>query len=535
MSTKQKQSVSARNAMKKGLDTSNDMVKVTIGPKGRNVVIEREYGDFESTQDGVTVIRSLSYKNRFENIGHGMGKRASVKTNDEAGDATTATYLLTQAFVSEGMKYSELGVSAISIGEGMQKAINDITVELDKKATPIKNKKQMEEIATISGKSSKIGKIVSDLMDKVGEAGIVNVEKGATNDIEQEIVEGFRFSKGFMSPHMVTEKDKEASEIDDAKILITDKSISEIEDILPILKKLGIEDKKEIVVICGDMVGNALMTLVVNCAKNLYKSLVVKAPDFGEKQKQSLQDIAILTGGTVISQDIGIELKDVELEHLGSARKIISTKDTTTIIEGGGKKKDVLLRIKEIKKELSKEKSDFNKEALRERLGRLSGVIAIIKVGANSETEQKDLELRIEDALSSTQSSLEEGIVKGGGLALIEARNNVTKRDFDNEDEKKGYEIVMKSISKPFEQILINAGKFPEVILNNILNPKHNTEKHKNIGYDASSGKYVDMFKEGIIDAKKAVRCALKNAGSEAKMFLSTEGVICFEDEEQKQ
>jgi len=519
----------ARNAIKKGMDELADIVKVTLGPKGRNIIIEKSFGEADSIQDGVNVARSIDLKDRFENVGAQLVKSAAIRTNDEAGDGTTTAIVLAQAMINEGIKYSELGINPLAIRKGMKRAVKDICNELEKETIPIKDKKQMEEIATISAKDSEIGKIVSDSMDKVGKSGVVNVEKGQTNKIEQELVEGFRFDKGFISPYMVTDRQKLISEINDAQILLTDKSITDIQSILPLLEQLAQKGQKEIVIICGDIGGEALVTLVVNNAKGSYRSLAIKAPGFGEKQKQALQDIAILTGGTVVSQDIGLELKDIKIEHLGKARKVSSTKDYTTIIEGVGNKKAIAQRINELQIELEKEKNDFNKESIRERLGRLSGVVAIIKVGANSETEQNELEFRIEDAISATQSALEEGIVIGGGIALIRAKENLknlNKEPFENADEERGYEIIINAVSKPFEQILLNAGEKADIILDKILN-----QSNKN-GYDAYSGKYVDMFKAGIIDPKKVVRCALENAGSVAEMFLSTEAIICLEDEE---
>lgn len=538
MSKQLKKSQEARNAIKKGMNELADIVKATLGPKGRNIIIEKQFGEVDVVQDGVTVARSIDLKDKFENVGAQLVKSVSVRTNDEAGDGTTTAIVLAQAMINEGMKYSELGISPLAIRKGMKTAINNIVRELKNISIEIKQKKQMEEVATISAKDPEIGKIVTDAMDKVGKSGVVNVEKGQTNKIEQEIVEGFRFDKGFVSPYMMTDKQKMVSEQDNPYILITDKAITDIQTILPLMEKLANQGVKALSIICGDIGGDALVTLVVNTAKGSYRSLVVKAPYYGDKQKQSLEDIAILTGGTLVSQDTGIELKDVEVEHLGRARKITSTKDYTTIIEGSGNKKNIKERISQLQNELDKEKSDFLKETLRERLGRLSGVVGIIRVGANSETEQKELELRIEDAISATQSALEEGVVVGGGLALIKAKENIKNNDiepFNNKDEEKGYEIVMKAINKPFEQILANAGEKPDVILNNIFDKKHNIEKFKSPGFNAYSGKYVDMLQAGIIDPTKVVRCALENSGSIAEMFLSAEGIVCFDDEDKKQ
>ena len=533
MAAKQiKKSQEARNAIKKGMDELADVVKTTLGPKGRNVIIEKQFGESDVIQDGVTVARSIDLKDRFENMGAQLVKSVAVRTNDEAGDGTTTSIVIAQAMINEGMKYSELGVSSLAIGKGMKVAIKAIVKELDKNAIKIDSKKQMEEIATISAKDESIGKIVADSMDKVGMSGVVNVEKGQTNEIEQEIVEGFRFSQGFVSPYMITDKVKAVGEINNPHILLTDKAITDIQSLMPILEQLATANSKELVIICGDIGGNALVTLVVNNAKGSYKSLAIKAPGVGNKQKESLEDIAILTGGTVISQDVGLELKDMTIAHLGKARKVISTKDTTTILEGAGDKTLIAERISELEKALDKETNDFLKEGTRERLGRLSGVVAVIKVGANSEAEQRELELRIEDAISATQSALEEGIVIGGGLALIKAKETVESANIlplANPDEAMGYKIVMNAINTPFEQILLNAGEKPDVILDKILS------KAGEDGYNAYSGQYVDMVKEGIIDPKKVVRCALENAGSIAEKFLATEAIVCFEDEpEQK-
>jgi chaperonin GroEL len=522
----------ARKKIKSGMNQLADVVKATLGPKGRNIIIEKEWGETIATQDGVTVAQSIDLKDRFENVGAQLVKTVAIRTNDSAGDGTTTAVVLAQAMVEEGLKYSELGVSALGIRKGMKRAIKEIIDNLVKLSIEIKDKSQMKQVAVISAKDEEIGTIVSDIMDKVGKSGVISVEKSQTNSIEQEIVEGFRFDKGFISPYMVTDKQKAIAELDDSYILITDKSISNIDSILPIMEELVKAGVKQLTVISGDVTGDALVTLIYNTIKGGYKSLAIKAPYYGDKQKQSLEDIAILTGGTVITQDVGLDLKDVKIEHLGRARKIISSKDYTTIIEGKGDKKAIKERIKEIETQIQEEKSDYLKEILRERLGRLSGVVGIIKVGANSEPEQKDLELRIEDAISATQAALEEGIVNGGGLALIKARDIATadKHEFSSSEEEKGWEIVMKAIEKPFYQILINAGEKPDVILARIKE----YWKEKNIktdGFDANAGEYVNMLSSGIIDPKKVVRCALENASSIAEMFLSTEGIICMEDE----
>jgi len=532
MSKQLKQSQGARTPIKKGMDKLAEIVKVTLGPKGRSVIIEKEFGEVDVTQDGVTVARSIDLKDRFENVGAQLVKSVAVRTNDEAGDGTTTAIVLAQAMINEGIKYSELGVNALAIRKGMKIAIKDICDELEKETIKVKDKKQMEEVATISAKDAEIGKIVADSMDKVGKTGIVNVEKGQTNKIEQELVEGFKFDKGFISPYMMTDKNKQVSEYDNPYILITDKAITDIQSIMPILEKLAQQGKKEIIIICGDISGDALLTLVINNVKSAYKSLAVKAPYYGDKQKQALEDMAILTGGTLVTQDIGLELKDIDIEHLGRARKISSTKDFTIIIEGAGEKKNISERIKQLQKELENEKNDYIKETIRERLGRLSGVISVIKVGANSETEQRELEARFEDAISATQSALEEGIVQGGGLALIKAKEKIINQDrkpLPSVDEERGYEIVLNAIEKPFYQILSNSGRKPDVILDTILKNKDNQW-----GYDAATERYVNMIKAGIIDPKKVVRCALENAGSIAEMILSTEGVVCLEEEQKK-
>ena len=532
MSKQIKKSLEARNSIKKGMDTLADIVTATLGPKGRNIIIEKEFGDPDIVQDGVIVARSIELKDRFENTGAELAKSVAIRTNNEAGDGTTTAIVLAQAMVNEGMKYSELGIGALGLRRGMKEAISDIVKELESLATPIKDKQQMEEIATISAKDKSIGKIVADSMDKVGKTGVVNTEKGQTNEITQEIVEGFRFDKGFVSPYMVTNREKGVSELADIYILITDKSISDVQKILPLLEKVATQGQKQLAIICGDITGNALVTFVVNNVKGTYKGVAIKAPYYGDKQKQALEDIAILTGGVVISQDVGLELKDVEIEHLGKAKKLVATKDHTTIIEGQGEKEEVKKRIKQLQSELDKEKNDYIKETLRERLGRLSGVVAVIKIGANSEVEQRELETRVEDAISATQSALEEGVVIGGGLALILANHTLEHLDKEplTEDEEKGYKIIMKAIEKPFIKILENASEKSEVILEKMI--AIHTKEKSNIGYNAETGEYVDMFKAGIIDPKKVVRCALENAGSIAEMFLSTEGIICFEDEE---
>lgn len=523
-------SLEARNKIKSGMNQLADVVKSTLGPKGRNIIIEKEWGESEVTQDGVTVARSIDLKDRFENIGAQLVKSAAIKTNDLAGDGTTTAVVLTQAMVEEGMKYSELGVSALGIRKGMKKAVKAITDELANMTTEIKDKTQMKQIAVISAKDEEIGTIISDIMDRVGKTGVVSVDKGQTNAIEQEIVEGFRFNTGFISPYMITDRNKAVADFTDPYILITDKAITNVDSIMPIMEKLAQINIKQLVIIGGDIGGEALMTLVVNNAKGSYRSLAVKAPYYGDKQKAILEDMAILTGGTLITQAIGLELKDIQVSDLGRAKKVISSKDHTTIIEGLGEKEAIKERISEIEKQVEEEKSDYLKEILRERLGHLSGVVGVIRVGANSETEQRDLELRIEDAISATQAALEEGIVVGGGLALIRAREVAKENkpvDFSREEEK-GWEIVMNAVEKPFYQILINAGHKPDIVLELLSDKDKNLKETR--GFNADTGKYANMIEEGIIDPKKVVRCALENASSIAEMFLSTEGIICLED-----
>ena len=533
----------ARRKVLIGVNKMANLAKVTLGPKGRNVLIEKEWGESESTQDGVTVARSASYSDKFENLGAQFIKNAAIKTNDEAGDATTATMVLSQEISRRGNRYYNLkmllslftfnkkGMGILGLRKGMKLAVKAITDELTKMSVEIKDKEQMKQIATISAKDENIGIIVSDIMDKVGKAGVINVEKGQTNDIQQEIVEGFRFDKGFISPYMTTDKAKGIAEYDNPLILITDKAISDVNAIIPIMEKLAQGGVKQLVTISGDMGGDALMTLVVNNAKGSYRSLAIKAPYYGDKQKATLEDIAILTGGVLVTQDIGLELKDVEIVHLGRAKKIFSTKDHTTIIGGEGDKEIVKKRISEIQDQIIEEKSDYLKEILRERLGRLSGVVGVIKIGANSDVEQRDLELRIEDAISATQAALEEGIVLGGGLALIRAREKALEyKPVDlTKEETKGWEIVMEAVKKPFCQILLNAGENPKAILNKLNQLRE--ENSKADGYNADTGEYVDMLSAGVIDSKKAIRCALKNASSAAEMILSTEGVVCLDAE----
>jgi chaperonin GroEL len=521
----------SRETMKRGVDTLADIVKVTLGPKGRNVVIEKEWGEPDINQDGVTVARAIDLKDRFENMGAKLIKSASIKTNDEAGDGTTTAVVLAQEMISKGMKYTELGMSVIGIKKGIKKGVKSLVEELKKISVDIKDNSQLVNVATISAKDSDIGKMIAEAMNKVGKTGILNVEKGNTNDIVVEMVEGFRFDKGFVSPYMITDREKRTGEFNNggkgAYILITDKAISDMGKLIPILEKLAQQNTREIVIICGDIQGDALASLIVNNVKGSYHSLVIKAPYYGDKQKAFLQDVAILTGGTVITQDLSLELEAVEISHLGRARKVESTKDHTTIIEGAGEKEAVKLRIDELQKELDSEKSEFNKENLRDRLGKLSGVVGIIKVGANSETEQRDLELRIEDAISATQAALEEGIVIGGGTALIRARQNskLLEDPTLTANEKKGVEIVFDAVEKPFKQILENGGLKSEVIMNDILN-----SDDKDFGYNAETESYVSMKDEGIIDPTKVVRCALENASSIAEMFLTVEATICLED-----
>lgn len=521
----------ARLALKRGVDALANTVKVTLGPKGRNVVLEKSFGSPTITNDGVTIAKEIEIDTisndpkkkasaKIENIGAQVIKEVASKTNDVAGDGTTTATVLAQAMIEEGIKNVTAGANPMAIRKGIEKATAAVVEALKGIKKDVKNSEEIANVASISAADEEVGKIIADAMDTVGKDGVITVEEGQTLGIEKEVVEGMQFDKGYVSPYMVTDTSRMEAVYENAKILITDKKISSVNEIVPILEKLAASGKKELVIIAEEIEGEALATLVVNKLRGTFNTLAIKAPGFGDRQKEYLSDIAVLTGGQVISEELGLTLENVELEHLGEARKVIADSENTTIIEGTGNEKAVQERIAEIKAQIEKADSDWDKEKLQERLAKLSGGVAVIKVGAATEVEQKEMQHRVEDALSATRAAVDEGIVPGGGVALLRAASALDKIDLTKE-EAVGADIVKKALEAPIRQIAENAGERADVIISEI---KKND--NKNYGYDFGTGEYKDMLKAGIIDPAKVTRSALQNAASAAAMLLTTEAVV---------
>ncbi len=517
----------ARIALKKGADQLANTVKVTLGPKGRNVVLDKGFGAPIITKDGVTVAKEIELEDKFENIGAEIVKEASSKTGDVAGDGTTTATILAQAMIKEGLKMVSSGVSPIDIKKEMEKRIKEIVKNLKEMSKQISSKEEIAQVASISANDKEIGNIIAEAMDSVGKDGVITVEEGQSFGVTKEVVEGMQFDRGYVSPYMVTNSDNMKAEFDDPYILITDKKISSLQEILPLLEKLAQSGKKDLVIIADDIEGEALATFVVNKLRGSFNVLAIKAPGFGDRRKEMLEDIAILTGGRVISEEVGLKMENTEITELGRARKVVSTKDNTTIVEGKGSEENIKDRVAQIKKAIELSDSDFDKEKLQERLAKLSGGIAVIKVGAATETEMKEKKDRIEDALSATKAAVEEGVVPGGGIALA-AASDFTKLVSDNQNEKKhttvGGKIVDNAVLEPIKQIADNAGKDGSIVLFEIIR-KH-AEGNKNIGYNAGENKFEDMMKAGIVDPTKVTRSALQNATSAAIMFLTVEAVV---------
>jgi chaperonin GroEL len=513
----------ARGLLKKGVDKLANAVKVTLGPKGRNVVMERSYGSPVVTKDGVSVAKEIELEDKVENMGAEMVKEVASKTNDLAGDGTTTATILAQAMIGEGLKLVSSGVSPILIKNGIEKKVADIVEKLKAMSKPIKSKEEIEQVASISANDKEIGAKIADAMEKVGKDGVVTVEEGQSFGVEVEIVEGMQFDKGYSSPYMITDADSMKAEYEDAYILITDKKIASLQEILPLLEKVAQSGKKDLVIIAEEIEGEALATFVVNKIRGTFNVLGIKAPGFGDRRKSMLEDIAVLTGGKVISEEIGLKLENAEITDLGQARKVVATKENSTIVEGKGDQDKIKARVEQIKKEIENSDSDFDKEKLQERLAKLAGGVAVIKVGAATETEMKEKKDRIEDALNATRAAQEEGVVPGGGLALAQAGNAFAGLA-DKKNEDPGARIVDAAILEPIKQIAANAGKDGSLILYNII--RENSEGKKNIGYNAAADKFEDMVESGIIDPTKVVRSALENAASAAIMFLTIETVI---------
>lgn len=509
----------ARQALMRGVDVLANTVKVTLGPKGRNVVLDKGYGAPTITKDGVTVAKEIELEDKFENIGVELVKEAATKTNDDVGDGTTTATVLAQAIVKEGLKNVAAGANPVALNRGLHRAAEAVVKELQKEVSKQVEEDEIANVAAISANDSEIGEKIAQALKEVGKDGVITVEESQTFGMEIETVKGMRFDKGYVSAYMVTNADRMEADYEDAHVLITDKKISSVEDMLPILEKVAQSGKKELVVIAEDVEGQALATLVVNKLRGTFNVLAVKAPGFGDRRKEMLQDIAVLTGGKVITEDMGLKLENVTLNDLGRARKVVATKEYTTIIEGAGDKKEIESRVAQIRKLIEQTDSDFDREKLQERLAKLAGGVAVIKVGAATETEMKEVKHRVEDAVGATKAAVEEGVVPGGGVALVRSMKALEDLNMANE-EQVAVEILKRALEEPLRMIARNAGYEGAVVVDEV-------KKHSgNFGFNAQTGQYEDMVTAGIIDPTKVTRSALQNAVSVAGMFLTTEAVV---------
>ncbi len=527
----------ARRALKSGIDKAANTIKVTLGPRGRNVALDKGYGSPTITNDGVSIAREINFKDKFENMGAEIVKEVASKTNDIAGDGTTTSVVLLQALVEEGMKHTEMGLSAMGVRAGIEKAAAEAVVALRGLAKKIVGDEEIKQVATISAESEEIGTIIADTIKEVGKDGVVTVEESQALGIEKEVVEGLEFDKGYVSPYMVTNGERMEASYKDPAILITDKKISSVQEMLPILQKIAESGKKELVLIAEDVDGEALTTFILNKLRGTFNVLAIKAPGYGDRKKEMLRDIAIMTGGEVITEETGTKFENATLAQLGKASKVIATKDSTVIVGGKGAKKDIDARIAELKAQIKNTESKFDKEKFEERLAKLSGGVAVIHVGAATETEMKYLKLKIEDAVNATKAAIEEGIVPGGGTALIRVsqklaeklKEYVAKGELDLA-ERAGYLILTLALEKPLRQIAENAGDDPGVAVMKIKE-----SKKENAGYDAVKGEGVaDMFAAGIVDPVKVTRTGLERAASAAAMILTTEALVAEEPKDEK-
>ncbi|CDE90344.1 60 kDa chaperonin [Clostridium sp. CAG:389] len=510
----------ARKSLLEGVNKLADTVKVTLGPKGRNVVLDKSFGAPLITNDGVTIAKDIELEDKFENMGARLVKEVSEKTNDVAGDGTTTATVLAQSMIKEGVKNVAAGADPMAMKRGIDKAVNSAVEELKKISVPVNGKEDIARVASISANNDEVGELIAEAMEKVSKDGVITIEESKTSNTELNVVEGMQFDKGYVSPYMVTDTEKMEAVVDNPYILITDKKISNIQEILPLLENL-MQQSGKLVIICDDIEGEALSTLVLNKLRGVLNVVAVKAPGFGDKRKAMLQDIAILTGGEVITSDLGLELKDTQIEQLGRARQVKVQKENTIIVDGAGDKQQIADRVGQIKAQINETKSEYDKEGLQERLAKMAGGVAVIEVGAATETEMKDKKLRIEDALSATKAAVEEGIVAGGGTALINVAPAVEKTVNElTGGEKLGATIVLKALEEPVKQIARNAGLEPAVIADNVK------KSEVGVGFDASKEEYVDMKKSGIVDPTKVTRSALQNAASIASMVITTESLV---------
>ena len=511
----------ARRSLQAGIDQLANTVKITLGPKGRNVVLDKKYGAPLITNDGVTIAKEIELKDPYENMGAQLIKEVATKTNDVAGDGTTTATLLAQAIVREGLKNLAAGANPMILKKGIEGATETAVEALKEISQPITGKEAIAQVASISAGDQEIGQLISDAMEKVGNDGVITVEESKTMKTELDTVEGMQFDRGYASAYMVTDSDKMVAELDNPMILITDKKISNIQEVLPVLEQV-VQSGRKLLIIAEDVEGEALATLVLNKLRGTFTCVAVKAPGFGDRRKEMLQDIAILTGGTVISTELGIELKDAKVDMLGTARQVKVDKENTTIVEGAGSKEDIRARIQQIKAQIAETKSDYDREKLQERLAKLAGGVAVIHVGAATEVEMKERKMRIEDALAATRAAVEEGIVPGGGVALLNATAKVQHElNKYQGDAKTGVQIVLRAMEEPVRQIAANAGIDGAVIIDNIRR-----SRKQGYGFDALKGEYVEMTSRGIIDPTKVTRSALENAASVAAMVLTTESLV---------
>lgn len=518
----------ARQSLKKGIDTVADAVRVTLGPRGRNAVLAKSFGSPVITNDGVSIAKEIELSDKFENMGAEIVKEVAEKANSAAGDGTTTATVLTQAIVHEGLRRTMMGVNAMSVRHGIEAAAADAVEALKKMAKDVGSKEEIRQVATVSAESEEIGKIIADTINKVGEDGVVTVEESQTLGVESEVVEGLEFDKGYVSPYMVTNPDRMEAEYKDPAILITDKKLTTVKEILPLLEGLAQAGTKDLVIIADDVEGEALATFVVNKLRGGFNVLAVKAPGFGDRKKEMLEDIAVTVGATVISEDRGIKLENADVKMLGKAGRVVSTKDKTVIVSGKGKKKDIEARVGQLRAQLSQTDSKFDTEKLEERIGKLSGGVAVIRVGAATETEMKYLKLKIEDAVNATKAAIEEGIVPGGGSALVKVAHALSGKTAHKDEEVQiGYDIVVRALDAPLKQIASNAGKDDGTVIVSKVK-----EGGKGSGYNASTDEIVsDMLSEGIVDPVKVTRSAVQHAASAAAMLLTTEVAVADEPE----
>ena len=516
-------SADARSSMVRGVDILADTVKVTLGPKGRNVVLEKSFGSPLITNDGVTIAKEIELEDHFENMGAKLVSEVASKTNDIAGDGTTTATVLTQAIVREGIKNVTAGANPIGIRRGIEAAVATAVEALKSNSVPVSSKEAIAQVAAVSSRSEKVGEYISEAMEKVGKDGVITIEESKGMETELDVVEGMQFDRGYLSQYMVTDNEKMVAELDNPYILITDKKISNIQEILPLLESI-LQSSRPLLIIADDVDGEALPTLVLNKIRGTFNVVAVKAPGFGDRRKAMLEDIAILTGGTVITEDLGLELKDATIEALGQASKVTVDKDSTVIVEGSGNPEAIANRTGVIKSQIESATSEFDREKLQERLAKLSGGVAVIKVGAATETELKEMKLRIEDALNATRAAVEEGIVSGGGTAFVNVLGAVAALELTG-DEVTGRNIVLRALEEPVRQIALNAGYEGTIVIDRLKNSEAGT------GFNAATGEWVNMIEAGIIDPVKVTRSALQNAASVASLILTTEAVVANQPE----